>query len=74
MLQAPFERASVDEANAIGLWRPKVRIEVRRARGRGMSVTPRDGDIRCVDDGVVGPLTRKRSWWTEPGAWGIYVM
>ncbi len=51
-----------------------VHYEVRRARGRGMSVTPCDGDIRCVDDGVVGPLARKRSWWTEPGAWGTYVM
>ena len=51
-----------------------VRVEVRRARGRAMSVTPRDGDIRSVDDGVIGPITRKRSWWTEPGAWGTYVM
>jgi hypothetical protein len=51
-----------------------VRFEVRRARGRAMSVTPRDGDIRSVDDGVVGPVSRKRSWWTEPGAWSTYVM
>ena len=51
-----------------------VQVEVRRARGRAMSVTPRDGDIRSVDDGVIGPITRKRSWWTEPGAWGTYVM
>jgi hypothetical protein len=51
----------------------EIRYEVRRARGRAMSVTPRDGAIRCVDDGIVGPITRKRSWWTEPGAWATYV-
>ena len=49
------------------------RVEVRRARGRAMSVTPRDSSVRCVDDSVVGPITRKRSWWTEPGAWATYV-
>jgi hypothetical protein len=49
-----------------------VRVEVRRARGRAMSVAPADGAIRSVDDGVVGPITRKRSWWTEPGAWATY--
>jgi hypothetical protein len=49
-----------------------VRVEVRRARGRAMSVTPSSGAVRSVDDGVVGPITRKRSWWTEPGAWATY--
>jgi hypothetical protein len=49
-----------------------VRVEVRRARGRAMSVTPHEDVLRCVDDGVVGPLTRKRAWWTEPGAWATY--
>ncbi len=49
------------------------RVEVRRARGRAMSVTPHESSIRCVDDSVVGPITRKRSWWTEPGAWATYV-
>jgi hypothetical protein len=51
-----------------------VRVEVRRGRGRAMSVTPHDGPIRSVDDGVVGPITRKRSWWTEAGAWATYVL
>ncbi len=51
-----------------------VQVEVRRARGRAMSVTPRNGVIRSVDDGVIGPLSHKRSWWTEPGAWATYVM
>ncbi len=50
-----------------------VRIEVRRARGRGASVTPRDGEVAYVDDGVVGTLNRKRSWWVEPGAWATYL-
>ena len=51
-----------------------VRVEVRRARGRAMSVTPHDDQLRSVDDGVVGPITRKRSWWTEPLAWGTYAL
>jgi hypothetical protein len=50
----------------------RVRIEVRRARGRAASVTPRDTDVAYVDDGVTGRLGRKRSWWTEPGAWAVY--
>jgi hypothetical protein len=49
-----------------------VRIEVRRARGRGMSVTLRDEDVPVVDDGVSSRLSRKKSWWTEPGAWALY--
>jgi hypothetical protein len=51
-----------------------VRVEVRRARGRAMSVTPLSDAVRSVDDGVVGPITRKRSWWTEPGAWATYTI
>jgi hypothetical protein len=51
-----------------------VRVEVRRARGRAMSVTPTAGPIRSADDGVIGPISRKRSWWTEPGAWATYVL
>src|SRR4051812_43340387 len=51
-----------------------VSYEVRRARGRSVSVIPRDVDIRHVDDGVVSALGRKRAWWIEAGAWGTYVM
>jgi hypothetical protein len=51
-----------------------VRLEVRRARGRGVSVTPRDPEIPSVDDGVAATLNRKRSWWVERGAWATYVM
>jgi hypothetical protein len=52
---------------------PRVRVEVRRARGRAVSVLPRDGELQFLDDGVGGVMTRKRSWWTEPGAWAVYV-
>jgi hypothetical protein len=50
----------------------RVRVEVRRARGRAVSVLPRDGDLQFLDDGVGGTMNRKRSWWTEPGAWAVY--
>lgn len=50
----------------------KVRVEVRRARGRAVSVLPRDGELQFLDDGVGGSMTRKRSWWIEPGAWAVY--
>ncbi|HEY3008672.1 MAG TPA: hypothetical protein VGJ63_11515 [Micromonosporaceae bacterium] len=52
---------------------PRVRVEVRRARGRAAAVTPREAEVPYVDDGVSGSLGRKRSWWTEPGAWAVYV-
>ena len=50
----------------------RVRVEVRRARGRAVSVLPRDGALQFLDDGVAGSMDRKRSWWTEPGAWAVY--
>lgn len=55
------------------LRRPRVRIEVRRARGRAVAVTPREAEVGYTDDGVSGTLTHKRSWWVEPGAWAVYV-
>lgn len=55
------------------LGRRRVRLEVRRARGRAVSVLPRDAaKLPYLDDGVEGELTRKRSWWTEPGAWAVW--
>jgi hypothetical protein len=54
------------------LGKAKIRIEVRRARGRAVSITPRGDDLGFVDDGVSGRLTRKRSWWVEPGAWALF--
>jgi hypothetical protein len=52
--------------------RHRVRVEVRRARGRAASVTPREEELSYLDDGVAGRLTRRRSWWVEPGAWAVY--
>ena len=46
-----------------------VRVEVRRARGRAMSVTPREAISDPLTTGG-RTLTRKRSWWTEPGRLG----
>ncbi|MDG4822323.1 hypothetical protein O7635_10715 [Asanoa sp. WMMD1127] len=54
------------------LGRSTVRVEVRRARGRAVAVLPRDEQVPYVDDGVAGTLTRKRSWWIEPGAWAVH--
>ena len=48
-----------------------IRIEVRRATGRAVSVTP-TADLPYVDDGVQATLTRKRAWWVEPGVWAVY--
>ena len=52
--------------------RTKVQVEVRRARGRAVSVRPRDGEVQFLDDGVAGSTSRKRSWWTEAGVWAVY--
>jgi hypothetical protein len=49
----------------------RMRIEVRRARGRAVAVTPA-ADVPFVDDGVGGTLGRKRTWWIEPAAWSVY--
>ncbi|MEU6072380.1 hypothetical protein [Micromonospora sp. NPDC047074] len=54
------------------LGRKRVRLEVRRARGRAVAVLPREGKIPFLDDGAEGELSRKRSWWTEPGAWAVW--
>ena len=53
------------------LVRRRIEVEVRRARGRAVAVTPR-GDVGLLDDGVAGSLTRKRSWWVERSAWSVY--
>ncbi len=50
----------------------RLRFEVRRARGRAVAVTPHEAELPFLDDGVAGTLTRKRSWWIEPGAWSVY--
>ncbi|MPZ25392.1 MAG: hypothetical protein GEV12_02810 [Micromonosporaceae bacterium] len=53
-------------------WRRRVRVEVRRARGRAVTVNPAGDGVPCLDDGVAGPLIRQRSWWVEPAAWAVY--
>lgn len=55
-----------------GLLRSKVRVEVRRARGRAVAITP-DAEVPYIDDGVVGTLARKRTWWTEKHAAAVYI-
>jgi hypothetical protein len=50
--------------------RTRVHVEVRRARGRAVSVQPVD-EVPFLDDGVAGTLARKRSWWMERGAWAV---
>jgi hypothetical protein len=65
----------VDAAVAIPVrsrWRRRVRVEVRRARGRAVTIRPVGEGVACLDDGVAGELTRQRSWWVEPGAWAVY--
>jgi hypothetical protein len=54
------------------LGKQRVRFEVRRARGRAVSVTPHDSELPILDDGVAGKVTHKRSWWIEQGAWAVY--
>jgi hypothetical protein len=54
------------------LGKHRVRVEVRRARGRAASVMPHEEEVPYLDDGVAGRLIRRRSWWVEPGAWAVY--
>jgi len=55
-----------------GLLRRKVQVEVRRARGRAVAITP-GAEVPYIDDGVVGTLARKRTWWNEREAAAVYV-
>ena len=50
--------------------RTRVTVEVRRARGRAVSVNPA-AEVPFRDDGASGTLTGKRSWWVERGAWAV---
>jgi hypothetical protein len=51
--------------------RSRVRVEVRRASGRAVSVTP-DGEVPMIEDGIDTKLNRKRAWWVERGAWAVF--
>jgi hypothetical protein len=64
---------AVAQTGRTRLGRPRVRVEVRRATGRAVSVTPQ-GDVPMVDDGVDDLLTRKRAWWVEPHAWAAFTI
>jgi hypothetical protein len=54
------------------LGKARMRFEVRRARGRAVSVTPHDPELPILDDGVASTVTHKRSWWIEHRAWSVY--
>ncbi|MEU5872350.1 diacylglycerol kinase family protein [Glycomyces sp. NPDC047369] len=54
-----------------GRFRKRLRIEVRRAKGRAVAVHPAD-TVTYIQDGLAGQLARKRTWWIEPGAAGWY--
>jgi hypothetical protein len=51
--------------------RNRVEVEVRRGHGRAVAVEPR-AEVPFLDDGVAGSLSRKRTWWMERDAWGVY--
>jgi hypothetical protein len=53
-------------------WTRRLRVEVRRASGRAVAVAPAGEGVGCLDDGVAGTLSRKRTWWVEPAAWAVY--
>lgn len=45
---------------------------IRRARGRAVTVTPAPGVTVGVNaDGELSELSRRRSWWVDPGAWSV---
>jgi hypothetical protein len=55
-----------------GGWRRRIRVEVRRASGRAVTVHPPGDPVPYLDDGIAGVLSHQRSWWVEPGAWAVY--
>jgi hypothetical protein len=64
----------LDVGVAVPVGRRRKEIQVRRARGRAVAVTPtvEPAQVPFSDDGVAGVLTRKRTWWMEHGAWAAY--
>jgi hypothetical protein len=57
----------------LGRRRAAGEVEVRRARGRAVALSiASETGIPTTDDGVAGTVTRKRTWWMEGGAWGVY--
>jgi hypothetical protein len=74
LLVGPSPRDGVlDVAIALAVRRRnRVEVEVRRGHGRAVAIVP-DAEVPFLDDGVAGTLRRKRTWWMERGAWGVYV-
>ncbi|MEV6526285.1 diacylglycerol kinase family protein [Longispora sp. NPDC051575] len=56
-----------------GVFKAKTRIEVRRARGRAVGITPKVDSLPYLDDGVEGTVPKRRNWWIERDAWAVYV-
>lgn len=58
----------------LGRRRAHPEVEVRRARGRAvsLSIVGETAGVPATDDGVAATVTRKRTWWMERGAWGVY--
>jgi hypothetical protein len=54
--------------------RGRPEIQVRRARGRAVAITPTvdEQEVPLADDGVAGTFARKRTWWMEHHAWAAY--
>jgi len=52
----------------------RVSIEVRRTKGRAVSVNPLGGELPLLEDSVFTTLSHKRFWWVEPGAWEVYAL
>ncbi|MFI5959039.1 diacylglycerol/lipid kinase family protein [Cryptosporangium sp. NPDC051539] len=58
----------------LGRRRAHGEIEVRRARGRAVAFTIHTDDgVPVTDDGADGTVSKKRTWWMERGAWGVYI-
>jgi hypothetical protein len=72
---APPDDGRVHVAVAVPVVRRRapVTFEVRRARGRAVTIRPRE-EVHLVDDGVAGAISRPRAWWIEAGCWAAYVM
>lgn len=51
--------------------RRKTAFEVRRARGRAVTVSPAS-EVHYADDGVMATLDRRRGWWVERDAWAVF--
>jgi hypothetical protein len=60
----------------LGRRRAHGEVEVRRAQGRAVQITlvaeAEESGVPLTDDGIAGTVSKKRTWWMERGAWGVY--